>query len=215
MNGVGIAGYDCNHMRHLHEDFARDLPIKRQSYADREKVFAAGGLVRRFFRVEAGAIRLIRTLPEGTLAVMHTARAGEWVAESSLYSDRYHCDAVADGVTIASSVSKAGLLARFAAEPQRCLAFSQVLADRLRHLRAVHEIVRMRKADARVMHWFHLHASGNPPVVQVDQPWSRVAEDVGLTREAFYRTMAALRKSGAISERDGTVTVAVRHHHNP
>jgi CRP-like cAMP-binding protein len=138
---------------------------------------------------------------------MHTAKAGEWVAESSLYIDRYHCDAVADGVTVASSVNKAGLLARFAAEPQRCLAFSRVLADRLRHLRAVHEIVRIRKADERVMHWFHLHASGNPPVVHVDRSWSRVAEDVGLSREAFYRTMAALRRSGAIADRDGTVTI--------
>jgi CRP/FNR family transcriptional regulator, dissimilatory nitrate respiration regulator len=191
-------GYDQDHMTLAPDDFAADLPRRRQSFADREGIFVVGQRATRMYFVETGCVRLLRALPDGTRAVMHSAASGEWVAESSLYSDFYHCDAVADGASTLSSLSKAALLRLFEAEPHRCLHFSRFLALRLRDLRAMHEIVRMRKAEDRVLHWLHLHASGEPPVVHLRQSWSQVAEDLGLTREALYRTISALKKSRAI-----------------
>jgi CRP/FNR family transcriptional regulator, dissimilatory nitrate respiration regulator len=201
-------------MSQVLDDFATDLPRRRESFADGEAIFVAGRRASRLYFIESGCVRLLRALPNGAQAVMHSAVAGDWVAESSLYSDRYHCDAVADGASTLSSVSKAALLKLFEAEPQRCLEFSRVLAHRLRHLRAMHEIVRMRKAEDRVLHWLHLHASGEPPVVHLRQSWSRIAEDLALTREALYRTLSALKKSRTIVVTKEVVQLASDHRSN-
>ena len=90
------------------------------------------------------------------------------------------------------------VLKLFEAEPERCLQFARLLALRLRDLRSMHEIVRMKKAEDRVLHWLRLNAEGTPPVVPLRKSWSRIAEDLALTRESLYRTVAVLRKAGKV-----------------
>jgi len=64
-------------------------------------VFATGDPVRSLFVVESGRVRLLRHAVHGATLVLHVARAGEALAEASLLSRAYHCDALAE---IASSV---------------------------------------------------------------------------------------------------------------
>jgi CRP-like cAMP-binding protein len=194
-------------MSHAPNDFAASLPHKREFIADGKCVFSAGQRVSRLFFVEAGTVRLLRVLPDAASATMHTATAGEWIAESSLYSERYHCDAVADGTSVVSSVSKRAVLELFEAEPQRCLQFSRLLAMRLRELRSMHEIVRMKKAEDRVLHWLRLNAEGDPPVIPLRKSWSRIAEDLALTRESLYRTVAVLKREGRVVVTNASVRV--------
>ena len=58
-------------------------------------LFTQGALASAMYAVEAGRMRLVRRTVDGHLAVLHTARANELFAEAALFSDVYHCDAVA------------------------------------------------------------------------------------------------------------------------
>ena len=45
---------------------------------------------------------------------------------------------------------------------------------------------------------FAIDASGAPPTVRVDRPWTEIAAEIGLTHEAIYRALAALERDGRI-----------------
>ena len=55
-----------------------------------------------------------------------------------------------------------------------------------------------RSAPERVLAWLRVQAAGVPGVVPLDRTWSAVAEDLGLTKEAVYRALAALERAGEI-----------------
>ncbi|MFL6619704.1 MAG: Crp/Fnr family transcriptional regulator [Povalibacter sp.] len=183
------------------DDFAAGLADRHHHLADGQRLFAAGQKPTRMFVVAQGCMRLTRPLRTGSNAVMQTARKGEWLAESSLFSSSYHCDAIARGTTELVSVSKRDLLTQFACEPWRYESFCKLLADHLRKLRGLHEIVRLKSARERVMEWLLLQAAGRPANLRLDQTWSDIAEELALTREAVYRAVASLTKSGALERR--------------
>ncbi len=86
---------------------------------------------------------------------------------------------------------------------------SLLLASQVRDLRRRLELRNIRSAAARVLAWLRLHASGSPPLVRNCRSWTQVADDLGLTREAVYRALAALERQGRISRDAGVVCLAV------
>lgn len=191
--------------------FAAGLTRRVHRLEAEEPLFLAGQRVMRLFYVQSGTIRLMRALGDGGTAVMQHARANEWVAEASLFSPTYHCDAVASEATLLVSVSKQALLSRFEEDGKSAVAFAQTLASQLRALRQMHEIVRVRRADERVLAWLALRASGNPATVALDRTWSDVADELALTREAVYRAIGSLKRAGRIRiEGENVVIVDAR-----
>ncbi len=69
------------------------------------------------YLVEMGHVELLRRQPDGTPLVLQRAGAGDFLAEASLYSTAYHCDAVAVRPTVVQAVPKAALLKAFAENP--------------------------------------------------------------------------------------------------
>jgi CRP-like cAMP-binding protein len=61
------------------------------------------------FFVEAGAVRLVRYGRAGEEVVLHDASVGEFFAEASLDSSKYHCDALATEPTELLPVPAAAL----------------------------------------------------------------------------------------------------------
>jgi CRP-like cAMP-binding protein len=112
-----------------------------------------------------------------------------------LSAAHYHCDAVAETEAIVLALPNADLLAILATVPAKCLALALALAAQVRDLRARLELRNIRSATARVLAWLRLHASGNPPRVIIRRSWTEVADELGLTREAVYRTLAMPRLS--------------------
>jgi CRP-like cAMP-binding protein len=175
-------------------------PCERLHLRARQTLFFAGQRVRRMFFVEKGTVALIRSPSmKGAETVIHTTRAGEWIAESSLFSDKYHCDAVARVDSNIVSASKDQIIRRLSTDPTRCLEFAQMLAMELRALRAMQEILRTRGTEERLLRWFFAHATGSPPSVRLQGTWTELAETLALSREALYRAVAKLRKNKVIS----------------
>ena len=140
--------------------------------------------------------------------VMHVARPGETFAEAALFVDAYHCDAIAQVTSSVSVIRKRDLLRDMRRDPTEVLELARVLAGQVRDLRARLEIRNIRAADERLLAWLRLKARGNPSCVELDCTWTHVAEEVGLTREAIYRALSAMRRTGRITTEGRVVRLA-------
>lgn len=166
---------------------------------------AAGGALFRqgdagigIFRLVSGRLRLLRCTRDGTEVAMHTVRPGELFAEASLFSTHYHCDAIALEDSAVLLYPKEDLARQLAASPQTLLAFTAELAHRLQGLRSRLEIRQIRSARERVMQFLQLHCD-NAGMWARDGTLKQLAEELGLTHEVLYRSLARLEDEGHIT----------------
>jgi CRP/FNR family transcriptional regulator, dissimilatory nitrate respiration regulator len=164
-----------------------------------EPLFQQGQPTTAIFEVLRGRLRLVRRTADGHLVALHTARAGDLFAEAALFSDVYHCDALAAAPSRIRAFPKPVLLAALRADPALFEAFSAQLARQLQALRTRLELRNVRSARERVLQHLLLATSGDSRTILVDSPLQDVAAELGLTREAFYRTLAALEADGVIA----------------
>ena len=131
---------------------------------------------------------------------------GETLAEASLFSPAYHCDAIASTDVLVRIYPKAALLAAFDQDPKAAQAFSATLAHQVMHLRTRIEQRNIRSARERVRHYLKLNADGC--TVALRGTLKDLAAELGLTHEALYRTLAKLERSGEIKRAKGKITLA-------
>jgi len=162
-----------------------------------EALFLQGEPTTAVFLILRGRLRMVRNLASGDRITIHTGRTGELFAEGSLFSDVYHCDAVAAEPTRVRACGNAEMLAAIGDSPSTMLALLKQVTHSLHHARAMLELRNIRSADDRVLQHLHLSASKDDAVV-FDRPLLEVAEDLGLTHEAYYRSLAALARAGVI-----------------
>src|SRR5690554_6237623 len=126
-------------MRDLGFDPTAGLNRRTLELAPGSWLFRQGQTCKEVFTVRRGVIRLLRPQRDGTTSVMQVARAGEWIAESSLFSDRYHCHAIAHTASIVEAVDKKQVLSAVRSDPAKALQMAETFAKRLRRLRMLHE----------------------------------------------------------------------------
>jgi CRP-like cAMP-binding protein len=165
-----------------------------------ELLFRQGERAGAVFLIVSGRLRMVRNLASGDRITIHTGRTGEPFAEGALFSDVYQCDAIAAEPTRVRACGKAEMLAAIGNSPSTMLTLLQQVTHLLHHARAMRELRNIRSANDRVLHHLHLSASKDNAVV-FDRPLLEVVEDIGLTHEAYYRTLVALARAGAIERR--------------
>jgi CRP-like cAMP-binding protein len=169
-------------------------------------LFRRGAKTQGIFRLVKGRIRLVRTTADGAEVSMHTAQPGELFAEASLFSARYHCDALALKDSEVLFYAKAALERQLKMHPQAIWAFAAEMAHRIQGLRTQLEIRQIRSARQRVLQALHVRsdeAGRWKPAGTLKQ----FAEEIGLTHEALYRAMAALEKEGYIQRHSGEIAL--------
>lgn len=165
------------------------LPWRSRELGHGETLFHRGDRVRRFHRVEHGKVRLIRYQPSGGSVVLQTAQPGEALAEASVFADTYHCDAIASEISITNSVTLATFrqfLARHASANQQWMSHLGRSAQEAR-FRA--EMNAMKTVDERLDAWLDWKQLNLPE----RGAWRSLAEEIGVTPEALYRTLARRR----------------------
>ena len=160
-----------------------------------------------FFRLVSGGIRLVRVTPSGTQVPMHTVRPGQLFAEASLFSARYHCDAIATRASEVLVYSKAALTSRFKEHRDDLWAFAASLAHHVQALRAGLELRQIRSARERVLRSLESRCSAGG-TAKLDGTLKQFAEEIGLTHEALYRALAGLERDGRIARGDGEIRLA-------
>ncbi len=173
-------------------------------------MFRQGDPASAVYVVEAGRVRLSRMLADGAPLILYVANTGDSFAEASLSAAHYHCDAIAEIDSVVLALPKADLLALMATDPTQGVAFALALASQVRDLRTKLELRNVRSAKERVLAWLSLHATGDPPRVLLSRSWTLIAEELGLTREAVYRTLAMLERERRIARHDGVVDLINR-----
>lgn len=149
-------------------------------------VFHRNDEVQSMHFIQSGTVTLTRFLRDGTQLTLHEASTGHLLAEASLFSENYHCDAVATG-----EVSLAVLPRRTVIDTLELNATSLPALERafkqVQDLRARVEVLRLRRTSERLDAYLEL--KGAPEA----GPWVDVAQWIGVTPPALYRELARRR----------------------
>ncbi|MGQ7843258.1 Crp/Fnr family transcriptional regulator [Granulosicoccus sp. 3-233] len=157
-----------------------------------QSLFIRGDPTTGLFYLQSGAIDLNRQTVSGHNIILHRVRAGETFAEAALFSDFYHCTAVAteDSVVVECLRGAIDMClsgdSDFARQLARHFAF-QVQSSR-RHV----ELLSIRSAEDRILLAMEDGLLG--------EDVSAFAELIGLAQETVYRTLKRLTDNRRIEK---------------
>lgn len=154
-----------------------------------EILFRSGDPVRSLFLVKSGHLELVRTLPQGTSLVLQRTGPTGIFAEASLFSDRYHCDAIARDAALLDVVPRRRLEAALAEDQTLARSWAVYLARAVQEARTRAEILALKTVSERLDAWSALHNG----VLPAKGAWRHLASEIGVSPEALYREMAARR----------------------
>ena len=177
--------------------------LERRSLARNEALFRQGEKVSAIYFVEAGRLRLERRTFDGRTLVLGTTLSGNFFVEAALFADIFHCDAMATEPSQVRIYPKAAVLKALREDPAHAMSVLSLVAHQVIELRHRLEIMKVRSAKERVMLYLDLNAGPDGRTVSLRSQLQDIASELGLTREALYRTLASLEQAGAI-ERAGT-----------
>ena len=173
-----------------------------------QTLFRAGDRTMGLYEVVEGKMRLARVDRDGREAVLQTAAAGDTLAEASLFSPTYHCDAIASTAAVVRLYPKGVLFAALAADPKRARAFAAMLAHQVMTLRTRLEQRNIHSARDRIRHYLAVNAGADGRSVALPGTLKELAADLGLTHEALYRTLARMTADGEITRSSSIIRLA-------
>src|SRR5205823_2997648 len=135
---------------------------------------------------------------------MHAARAGQTFTEAALFSDIYHCNAVAGAKSRVRMYPKHDLLEALEREPSLALKYVASLSREVQRLRTDLELHSIRSSRERILRFLQLHA-GPDSEYAVQGSLKELATNLGLAHETFYRELARLESAKLIARRRGSI----------
>jgi CRP-like cAMP-binding protein len=175
-----------------------------------KRLFATGARPSWMHFVHAGEVVLHRLSEDGEAVVLQRVRQG-LVAEASLLSARYHCDAVAATDTTLARVPRQAVLDALRDDTAFALRWIGMQGQEVRRLRQQCERLSLNTVEARLMHL--LQTEGGATGIPLDAGLKTLAREIGVTHEALYRCVSALEKRGVLSRGEGRLRLlpAVAH----
>jgi CRP-like cAMP-binding protein len=170
-----------------------------------QMLFRRGGRSVGLYEIVSGNVRLVRTDYAGRDVVLHTAAAGDTIAEASLFSSTYHCDAIATTDAIVRVYPKSVMLAELERNPKAMRAFMATICHQVMDLRTRLEQRNIRSARDRVRHYLTAKAGADGRTVALSGTLKDLALELGLSPEALYRTLADMTADGEIERREGKI----------
>ena len=170
-----------------------------------QTLFRRGNRTSGLHEIVEGEVRLVRVNRAGREVVLHVAMAGDTMAEASLFSASYHCDAIATTDAVVRLYPKAAVLAEFDRNPKAARKFAAILARQVMTLRTRLEQRNIRGARERVRHYLAVNVDPDGRTVALSGTLKDVASELGLTHEALYRTLADMAADGEIKRGKGTI----------
>lgn len=153
-----------------------------------QTLFVNGDGVQSVFRVRRGCIHLERHTPSGQPLILTAALAGDILAEASVYSKNYHCDAVAAEPSTIAFVPRGVFRETIHANRELSQQWAALLASGLQAARTKAEIRTLGKVADRLDAWI---AAGNR--LPQNGKIQNVAAEIGVSREALYRELSKRR----------------------
>ena len=167
-----------------------------------ESLVRDGDPVESLFVVVAGELRVTRLLPHGVELTLQRPTAGAIVHESSLFAERYACDAGAARSSTVRAVPVDRVLAAFRGSCELVHSWARHLEGELHRARTQAEILSLKTVAERLDAWCALNSGALPPRGR----WHQLAAEIGVSAEALYRELA--RRRGDRSRRAAPVSGA-------
>jgi len=165
------------------------LPHQIMALKAGETLFHLGDRVSQLYVVRAGDVHLLRYDAEGREAVMQRAGPETLLAESSIFSEVYHCNAVAAAPSELAVIARADFRRAADADPRTMEAIARHLAREVQRARARLEILSKKTVRERLDTWSTLGGGELQRGSMV-----AVAREIGVTPEALYRELNKHRR---------------------
>lgn len=175
-----------------------------------EALFRLGDKATGFYEVVSGRVRLVRVDRVGRETVLHIAGPAETLAEASLFSGQYHCDAVASSDATVRVYPKRQVVSVFEKDPKALRTFTAMLAHQVMSLRTRLQQRNIRSARERVRQFLALNIGPDGRSVELHGTLKDLAAEIGLTHEALYRALAALERAGEIKRAGNKIMLLKR-----
>jgi CRP/FNR family transcriptional regulator, dissimilatory nitrate respiration regulator len=185
----------------------RALGVERRLKAG-QALFRLGNRTAGLYEIVQGKVRLARVDASGREAILHVAAAGDTIAEASLFSPTYHCDAIAMGDARVRLYPKTALLAELTRDPKAAQAFMAMLARQVIRLRTRLEQRNIHSARDRIRHYLAINVGADGKTIALSGTIKELAGELGLTHETLYRTLSVMAAEGEIQRRKGKIKLA-------
>ena len=163
--------------------------VYSRTVGQNECLFHGGDTTRGMFVAGSIDVHLMRVGPDGEGVLIHRAVAGTSFAEASVFSETYHCDAIAQGDGRVFQIDKFEVL-KALNRTEFAVPFYKSLAMQLQQLRQIREIIAIRSAEKRVYAGL---VAGLLTGQVVD-----FASTISLTHEATFRALRKLVQEGRV-----------------
>jgi CRP-like cAMP-binding protein len=180
----------------------------------RERILGRGEVLFRkddaavgIYEVEEGQVRLSRLDQTGREIVLYVAGPGDLLAEASLFSKVYNCDATAVTDARVRLYPRKALLLEFRRNPEAAEALAARLAHETMALRTRLELRNIRSASERVQNYLALNAGADGRTIILTGTVKDLAAELGLTHEALYRTLNKLEAERRIERTKGKIVL--------
>jgi CRP-like cAMP-binding protein len=170
-------------------DLFAALKSDRRAFGPGELVFRRDSAVEWLHFVEDGTVHLVRYQEGGAATVLQRAEAGNFLAEASLFSPHYHCDAAAVTSAIVVRYPKRSVIDAMRSNPDFAQGWAQYLSREVQRTRARAEMFSNRRLEDRLSSWLAARDGALPGKGQ----WAAVAKEIGVTPAALYRHLAGKR----------------------
>jgi CRP/FNR family transcriptional regulator, dissimilatory nitrate respiration regulator len=170
-----------------------------------QALFRRGNRTVGLYEVLSGHVCLARCDRAGREAVLYVAGVGDTIAEASLFSSTYQCDATATTASVVRLYPRAVLLAEFERNPAAAQAFMAMLGHQVMRLRTRLEQRNIRSARDRVRHYLAVNTGADGRTVVLPGTLKELSGELGLTHEALYRTLSEMTANGEIERLPGKI----------
>jgi CRP-like cAMP-binding protein len=154
--------------------------------------------------VISGEVVLLRSGAQGEHIVLQRVRRG-FVAEASLQSANYHCDAI---VTVAGDfivVPIAPIRQALLTDSAFAIRWIGMLNQEVKRLRGQCERLSLKGVRDRLLHL--IESEGQSGSLSLGTGLKSIALELGVTHEALYRTVAGLEKQKILLRENGQIRV--------
>lgn len=165
-----------------------------------ERLFSQRHTPTRMLYVLSGEVVLQRLGIQGENVVLQRVRQG-FVAEASLPSPTYHCDAVMASAGELIALPIGAVRQALLGDPAFATRWIHMLNQELKRLRAQCERLSLVGVRDRVLHLIETEGEGGCLLLKASL--KSIAAEIGVTHEALYRTLATMEKHGQLQRTNG------------
>jgi CRP-like cAMP-binding protein len=151
------------------------------------------------YALEFGQIRLLHYSESGQIVQHYRIFAGESFAEVVLFTDKYLCTAIAEAPSRVVIFPKQLFLDALQQDVGLSTKMMEQLSIRLHQAKTLITTRGIRSARDRVLHYLQIAAQPDRTTVTLERPFKEIAEEIGISPEAFSRTLRELQQEGIIT----------------